>query len=279
VLKSGGRSYNVSVYNRLTNTWDSHTTYDVFGDAANAGIMAAALNALGSDKIVVIFTYDEPQSNRTTNSLPDAIYRCGGSRGIFASGNFMYRSAYILIGIPGLGEGNGIELYAGDTDRDADAWVDTSIQIFDGNLQLGRINVRDAVDISYADGTAVENLKPSEHGADKTSNNTANDVLTGIGKAVAEHGATNDSAWRAPSDTTLIDGGKIIVTGIDNNYTLINGGYINTSLLTADNIQTGTLDVGFVKIKSNDGNTYFDGNTMYVYDDSSVLRVKIGRLG
>ena len=191
VLKAGARSYNVSIYDRATGTWDSHTTYDVYGNVADATNMANALNALGSDKIVIVFTYDEPHDNRTAGGLPAALYRCGASPAIFNSANFQWRSAYILVGIPGIGTGNGIELYSGDKISDPDAWVDTSIQIYNGNIQLGRINVRDAVDISYSNGTVVDNLRPAEANATvgaitgtnlRNSNNTIlydDDIVTG----------------------------------------------------------------------------------------------------
>ena len=40
----------------------------------------------------------------------------------------------------------------------------------------------------------------------------------------------------------------------------------------------GTIDAGQAKISSSDGQTYFDGNTIYVYDDTGTLRVKMGAL-
>ena len=97
--------------------------------------MANFLNSLGSDKIVFIYTFDEPKTNRLSGGLPEAIYRCGGSREVFGSTNFKYRSAYILIGIPGCGEGNGIELYHGDEDNSTEAYCETTVGIKNGNLE------------------------------------------------------------------------------------------------------------------------------------------------
>jgi hypothetical protein len=207
VLKAALRSYNVSVYNRDTDSWDSHTTYDVFGDAANATAMASSLNALGSDKIVVICTNDEPQTNRLTNGLDTAMYRCGASKPIYGSSNFKYRGAYILVGIPGVGQGNGLEFYSGDVDSDPDAWVDTSIEIKNGIVQLGGISVRNAVDISYADGTLVEDLQPAESGADVTGANTAA-AITGQG-SLATLDQVGDSEITGVSVNKLIAGSII----------------------------------------------------------------------
>ena len=177
VISGHNTSYIVDVYNRSTGGWDSHTTYDVYDNADNAATMASDLNNLDASKIVIIRTYDKPRHNRLTNGLPAAIYRCGGSRTIFASSNFKIESAYILVGIPDIGEGNGIELYAGDVDNDANAWVETTIVITSsGNIQLGDIKAKDAVDIGYSDGTTVEDLKPAQVGADVTNNNTAHNT-------------------------------------------------------------------------------------------------------
>lgn len=157
-----------------------------YGDPNGARAMASDLNRLDSSKVVFVFTDDEPRNNRLDSALDTAMYRCGASRSIYhaggeAGGNFKYRSAYILVGIPGIGAGNGLELYAGDADDDADAWLDTTIQIYDGNVQLGGVQVRNAYDISYTDGVLVEDRKPSEVGA------------------------TNDSSWRHPSDETMMN--------------------------------------------------------------------------
>ncbi len=133
VLKSGARSYNLSVFDRSSETWDSHTTYDVYGSGANATTMANALNALGSTKIVVIFSNDEPNSNRTTGGLPDALLRCGASENMLS--RILFRSAYILVGVAGCGRGNGLEYYAGEIASDPNAWLDVAIQIYKGNIQ------------------------------------------------------------------------------------------------------------------------------------------------
>jgi len=107
----------------------------------------------------------------------------------------------------------------------ADDWSNTGgiyIDVANGVIKAGNdpanpdlswdgVNLDMTGTMTITGGTGALNLNdgPAESGADVTANNTANDVLTGAGKAVAEVGATNDSAWRAASDTTLIDGGQI----------------------------------------------------------------------
>jgi hypothetical protein len=133
VVNTGGLSYNVLTINRTTGA-TTHTTYDVYTSAANATTMANDLNALDSTKIVVIYSNNEPQTNRLTNGLPAALERCGASKA-FSSTRFRYRSAYILVGVPGIGIGNGIEKYAGTTDSDTSASLEVAFTIKDGNVQ------------------------------------------------------------------------------------------------------------------------------------------------
>ena len=136
---SGGRSYNLTVIRRSDGVIVSHQNYDVFGEGSissgrTAATLATDLNALTSDYIVVVFTQDEPQTNRLTSGLPAALYRCGASRTVFGSSEFKYRSAYALVGIAGCGEGNGAEFYQGVTDSSVNAWIDATFSVVKGSL-------------------------------------------------------------------------------------------------------------------------------------------------
>jgi hypothetical protein len=118
------RSYNVLTINRVTGITTA-TRYDVFGGTGTTSLINY-LNSLTSSVIVVIATYDEPQTAGGGNTaLPSdliaAVNRCGGSTGSSTFGSYIgtpvgfiqYRGAYILIGIPGAGKGTGIERYKG----------------------------------------------------------------------------------------------------------------------------------------------------------------------
>jgi hypothetical protein len=141
VLQSGSniaRSYTVIVLNRSTGAMVSATCYDVYGTGQTNGLtaanMASDLNALGPDKVVVVVSWDEPQANRFDSGLGAAMYRCGASKAVFGSSQFQYRSAYVLVGIPGCGEGNGAEAYQGSVSADPNAWVDVSFSLLNGSL-------------------------------------------------------------------------------------------------------------------------------------------------
>jgi hypothetical protein len=136
LLRSAARSYNVMSFTRSTGALSSVTTHDIYSGGGAPAAMAAALNALGSDKIVVILTHDEPQANRLSNGLAEAMYRCGASRAVYGSPNFKYRAAYALIGIPGCGEGQGYEAYQGDVDDSTNAWLDVSFYLQNGNFVI-----------------------------------------------------------------------------------------------------------------------------------------------
>lgn len=133
-IHDGSRSYSMSVYDLDTNSFQYHRTYDVYGSTDEAERMAQDIEDLGNDrsKIVMITTQDEPQTNRLHGDLPDELYDLGASERVFGASDtqFKYRSAYVLVGRPGLGRGNAyIEKYSGEEDRGPDAWVDTTFEL------------------------------------------------------------------------------------------------------------------------------------------------------
>lgn len=155
-IYSATRSYNLAKISRSTGAVTFHQTYDVFANGAvtsgrGAASLAADLNAATSGEIIVLWTHDEPQGNRLTGGLEAAIYRCGGSRGVFGSPLFRNRSAYLLVAIGGVGEGGGFEAYSGVVDSDSNAWCDVSFQIKSGNLIISGTTAtpRTLADYSY----------------------------------------------------------------------------------------------------------------------------------
>lgn len=99
--------------------------------------LAKELQRTTDEYVVVIHTYDEPSLNRLTQqptSLLREMLRCGASREVFAGQTFKFRSSYILVGIPGCGEGRGIEHYAGSIDNAADAYCSIKFKIERGYL-------------------------------------------------------------------------------------------------------------------------------------------------
>ena len=152
VFPKGGfvRSYNILTIDRISGA-TSYRSFDVFGLLTNATAMANYLNSLTTSVIVVIATYDEPS---TTNNDPGftsqsidattpvnntafitAMKRCGAPSNFGNPVNFFYRSAYVLVGSPGIGTGNGLSRYAGANNGatgDAAAVVDLTIYYANG---------------------------------------------------------------------------------------------------------------------------------------------------
>jgi hypothetical protein len=128
------RSYMLVVLNGSTGAVVSGQFYDVFGngqitEGRNAATLAADLDALTADKVAVVYTFDEPQANLTPG-LRTSLKRCGATEQVL--GRIQPRGAYILVGVPGAGEGTGIERYAGDVPLATNAWVDLQLQLVNG---------------------------------------------------------------------------------------------------------------------------------------------------
>ena len=107
----------------------SSTAYNVSAGGAVPGNMAAALNALSNDVVVVVFAHQSSKANRLSSGLDQAMYRCGASRSVYGSPEFKTEGAYLLVGIPGQGEGSGAELYNGDVDSSTNAWCDLYFEV------------------------------------------------------------------------------------------------------------------------------------------------------
>ena len=140
-VMTGLRSYNLVTISKTTGQIVSQSIYDVFGSINNANIMAGVLNDLDDSVIAIVYTFDEPETNINT-ALTNAMIRCGASSAVFSSTTILYRSAYILVGVPGSGDGQSIyEKYAGRTTNtftsDINAWIDLRISIdTDGNCSV-----------------------------------------------------------------------------------------------------------------------------------------------
>lgn len=134
MITGQGAMYTVVKISRATGVVTFVGNYNTLAGGANPGNMAEALNAIGSDYIVAVYSYDEPKNNRLTGGLAEAMYRHGASKSVFGSANFMYRGAYVLVGIGACGEGNGAEVYQGAVFADPNAWVDMSFSVINGNL-------------------------------------------------------------------------------------------------------------------------------------------------
>lgn len=127
---TGGRSYNILVIDRITGNVNDFRIFDVFDTAKTAcADCAEYLNGLDADVIAFIVGWDEPSGNVVGTVMESALLRCGASRATLHK--MVYRCAYILVGIPGIGAENGIERYAGEIASDPNSYVS---EVFDLKL-------------------------------------------------------------------------------------------------------------------------------------------------
>ena len=175
-----GRSYNVWVIDRTSGVINSFTTYDIYASATNATSMATALNALGTDKLVIIATNGDSSVNRLVNGLDTAMYRCGASRNVYGSQNYKVNAAYILVGVPGDGEGTGVERYKGSVDNATDAFVTFSCSLRNGFVAgvSGNPLLASTITSMQADIITERDTRTSESGAFATSLQTVSAKIT-----------------------------------------------------------------------------------------------------
>ena len=126
-----GRSFGLTAI-RLSDGVVTFTgTYDLHGFVDEAGLLATKLDTYGTDHLLIVSTFDEPQSNHLEQGLDDAMYRCGASIEVYGA-PMVRRAAYIMVGICGQGEGSGLEVYSGDEENDPTAAVEYAFWLRDG---------------------------------------------------------------------------------------------------------------------------------------------------
>ena len=204
IKTTAARSYSVCWYDRSAKTWSSQS-FDIYGSTTDYGLgtgvnntgyegMATYLNGIANGSPVVVYTHDEPRLNRLSGNLPAAMYRCGASRSTFG-GNWFSQGAYILIGVAGAGEGNGIETFEdGGVNSSTKSYVEASFYMIDGRVQARGKTLRSADDLLYADGVRVGALKPGEVGANVTENRTAA-AFTGQGALATLSSLANGGSY------------------------------------------------------------------------------------
>ncbi|MFN3776440.1 hypothetical protein [Sphingomonas parapaucimobilis] len=276
-----GRSYTLMW--RINADYWAIRLYDVYGsgrlytdDAGDSGAaaMAARLNSLSPGTPVVIFTSDEPASNRLTAGLDAAMYRCGASRATFGSPNFTGWSSYILVGTAGIGEGNGLEAYR---PGGADSFVAASFSIVNGVVQSGGKTLSNAADLRFTDGRIVEDLRTVQAGATVGAPSG-----TYVGNTEAQtvtnwaYTGQQDPAGRINrGETTTINGGRITtgsVTALQIAANTITADRLNVTSLSALSANIGDVTAGVVRNAS--GSAKFDLTAgRIVFDNGSVMKV------
>ncbi|WP_240202045.1 phage tail protein [Burkholderia sp. LMG 13014] len=179
--------------------------WDVFGSAANASAMADALNGLTSAVSVIVWTFDEPRTN-LAGVLQSALVRCGASNAVL--GSIKHRGAYVLVGVPGSGEGAGAEMRAGSVDSDPASQISYTFSMLNGRLLSGPNG--QAAALAQAAVTSEATARANADGALSTRIDTvsakANDNAAAITSEVTTR-AAQDAALGKRIDTVTADVG------------------------------------------------------------------------
>lgn len=146
------RSYNILTIDKNSGITTTRN-YDVFG--LQESDMTTYLGTLTSNLIVIIATYDEPSTTNGESALSSTFIQAMKNIGASTSfgsavgrtpngtpdGSLYWRDAYILVGSPGIGAGNGIEHQRGSEaevgdSADINAMVDLRISILNGQYTV-----------------------------------------------------------------------------------------------------------------------------------------------
>ncbi|WP_337881797.1 phage tail protein, partial [Chromobacterium haemolyticum] len=128
---AGGLGYTLATINEAGNVVAS-ARFDFQSDES-AQAAANWLNAVPTGTAVFVYTDEDAWARRLKSGFPDALYRVGASKAIFGNPALKFRSAYLLVGRAGVGEGSGFEMYAGQAYADPAARVELKFDWLNGS--------------------------------------------------------------------------------------------------------------------------------------------------
>lgn len=210
IANDGSRGLTLTVINRNTLTLISSTNYDVYANETVCNSMASALNALASDKIVVITSYD---AIRINSNLNIALQRCGGRDWIVTDD----RTPYVLVGIPGIGKGNGLVSVFSSASSEPYAEISTTIQ---NGIPLG-VNTNGKI-YTYIDGNGIY-----------TGSISAGQIS--VDSALVVGGSTYNGS------ISVRDAGNVVKVTLDRTGITAVGGTIGGWTLTSSSIYSGSV--------------------------------------
>lgn len=128
---AGGLGYTLATINEAGNVVAS-ARFDFQSDES---ALAAAnwLNAVQTGTAIFVYADEDAWGRRLRSGFPEALYRVGASKAIFGNPAFKSRSAYLLVGRAGVGEGSGFEMYAGKIFNDPASRVELKFDWLNGS--------------------------------------------------------------------------------------------------------------------------------------------------
>ncbi|WP_114154651.1 phage tail protein [Chromobacterium haemolyticum] len=217
----GGLGYTLATINEAGNVVAS-ARFDFQSDES-AQAAANWLNAVPTGTAVFVYTDEDAWARRLKSGFPEALYRVGASKAIFGNPAFKFRSAYLLVGRAGVGEGSGFEMYAGQAYADPAARVELKFDWLNGspmglgNNALGSLLQKNVDSALTRVGWVEAALNDKAAAGD----------LTALQSTVAGNKATADQQL-----ATLADADKALGQSINQvNARLAPGGDINGAIV------------------------------------------------
>lgn len=214
---SYGRGFMLTVLNRSNLEVVSSVHYDVYESDLVCNNLAAAMNALTSDKIVILTSFDAIRINGT---LLTAIERCGGS-----DWSGMGRYPYAFIGIPNIGKNNGLsaiwdiqatEPYAelstivingipqGISSAGRKLTSITAYGVYTGTISAGQINVDTALVVGGGSYNGSISVRDASNSVKVTLDRSG---ITAVGGTIGGWSLTASQIYSGP--VVLSSGGTI----------------------------------------------------------------------
>lgn len=273
---SSGRGLRLVTIDRTDLSVIDSILYDVYGVASARQALADKLNSLDDSVIVTLSSYD---AIRMSAELQEAIQRCGGS-GISLSG----RVPYVLIGIPGIGKNNGLEVFTSDDQEAPYAEISTKIvngipmgiktygYVLDASLSDVENIARDYADsvvslaiqhtddttqaiynqaVEYADNAAASAISQAVAQADMNASYMAEEAKEDAveeATTIAQSYINDSLSWfdqqMANLETSL---NYILDDALANGTTIIENGHIKTNFLDSDIIRSTIISTEFIE--------------------------------
>lgn len=143
-LYTPGSGLNLLVFDGRTGEPIWHRAFEIAGefnqmrpeDYEARNDLIDALNGLSADRVLILYSSGHfnggaaPFDQIFSDGLVAAIERCGGTDTYLR--DFKTCAGYMLLGVPGIGRGKGLELYSGDIDYPVDAAFEYTVNLHNG---------------------------------------------------------------------------------------------------------------------------------------------------
>jgi hypothetical protein len=253
---SYGRGHTLITINRSNLSKVELINYDTYGSSTYCDNLAAKLNSLSSDVIIVLVSFDACSID---NNLADALKNCGGSGKTFGAD----RIPYVFIGIQGIGAGNGIEVICGNGATDPYAEYSTIITggipqgVMGANCALNRMLSSFTIDTS---GISLLGKKISLAGLvtfNSLDTDSQNRIINAGNAASNAQGTANNAQSNLDTLNGRLRGLAFTDKALDamRNEGIIAGAYMNMAYLdvktiVANGINAQTIDANNATFKN-----------------------------